>query len=355
MQSNIAQFTAALPPQLDGALICSDVGRAYLTGMHSSAGTLLVLKDRAYLIIDFRYIEKAKRTAQGCKVILQDKLYEQINTLLKRHDAHTLGVESGYMTVGQYLDYGERLSVKLVMDKQVTKLLEKLRMHKSAEELAQICEAQRFTDATFDYILGYIRPGMTEREIAREMRDYADRQGSQGPSFDYIVVSGKNSSLPHGVPSDKSVQDGDFITMDFGCLAGGYCSDMTRTVAVGHCTDEMHKVYDTVLQAQLAGIAAIRPGITCKAVDAVCRDLIYQAGFEGCFGHGTGHSLGLEIHEAPACNMRDESVCEEGLIMTVEPGIYLEDRFGVRIEDMVFITAQGCRNLTNAPKNLIIL
>lgn len=355
MNSGIERFAAALPEGLDGALICSGVGRAYLTGLHSSAGVLLVLRDAAYFIIDFRYIEKARRTAKGCQVLLQDRLYDQLSELLHKHGVKRLGVESGYMTLEEYLDFQERLKVELVMERHVSKLLANMRMYKSREELECIRAAQKATDEAFSHILDYIRPGLPERDIARELTDFAARRGSEGPSFDYIVVSGKNSSMPHGVPSEKPVEAGDFVTMDFGCIVGGYCSDMTRTVAVGHCSDEMQRVYDTVLRAQKAAIAAVRPGVSCKEVDAAARDLIHAAGYEGCFGHGTGHSLGLEIHEAPAFNTRDETICAEGMVMTAEPGIYLEGRFGVRIEDMVLVTAQGCEDLTGSEKGLIVL
>ena len=174
-------------------------------------------------------------------------------------------------------------------------------------------------------------------------------------SFDFIVVSGKNSSLPHGVPTDKVVENGDFVTMDFGAVVGGYRSDMTRTVAVGHVTDEMQKVYDTVLEAQLRAINGIKAGVTGKEVDALARDYIYGAGYEGYFGHGTGHSVGILIHESPACNMKDTTPLLENVIMTVEPGIYLPEKFGVRIEDMVVVKPNGCENITKSEKKLIVL
>lgn len=354
MNGRIEQFAASLPGELDGALICSDVSRAYLTGMRSSAGTLLVLRDEAYFIIDFRYIEKARKTVKGCQVLLQEKLYDQLNEILRRHNVRRLGTESAYMTLEEYLTFQERLKAELTMDKAVSRVLTDLRMCKSPEELDCIRAAQKITDDAFAHILDYIRPGLPERDVARELRDFADRRGSEGPSFDYIVVSGTNSSMPHGVPSEKPLEAGDFVTMDFGCVIGGYCSDMTRTVAIGHCGDEMRQVYETVLRAQKAAIRLTAPGVCCKAVDAAARDLINGA-YEGCFGHGTGHAVGLEIHEQPAFNTRDETICRPGMVMTVEPGIYLEGRFGVRIEDMVLVTKNGCEDLTNSPKELIVL
>lgn len=354
MEDRIKNFIKALPEELDGALVCSHVGRAYLTGLHSSAGTLLVLREAVYLIIDFRYIEKARLAVKGCEVILEEKLSEQLNKLLEQHQAHRLGIESSYLTVERYQAFQEKLSAEIVMGNEVSRILQKMRMRKSPEEVRKIKEAQKITDETFSHILNYIRPGMAEREVARELRDFADRQGSQGPSFDYIVVSGKNSSMPHGVPTEKSIAPGDFVTMDFGCIIDGYCSDMTRTIAVGSCTDEMRQVYETVLAAQNAAFASIRPGVSCKEADAAARNII-EKNYKGCFGHGTGHSVGLEIHEPPACNTRDTTLLEPGIIMTVEPGIYLEGRFGVRIEDMVLVTETGCENLTGSPKELFIL
>lgn len=355
MDGRIEKFAASLPQGLDGALICSDVSRAYLTGMRSSAGTLLVLRDAAYFIIDFRYIEKARNTVKDCQVLLQEKLYDQINEILGRHGAKRLGTESAYMTLEAYSAFQERVEAELTMEKDVSRTLADLRMYKSPEELDCIRRAQKITDEAFAHILDYIQPGLSERDVARELRDFADRRGSEGPSFDYIVVSGRNSSMPHGVPSEKPLEAGDFVTMDFGCVTGGYCSDMTRTVAVGHCSDEMGQVYHTVLRAQEAAIRLAASGVSCKAVDAAARDLINSAGYEGCFGHGAGHSVGLEIHEPPAFNTRDETICRPGMVMTVEPGIYLEGRFGVRIEDMVLITKSGCEDLTNSPKELIVL
>ena len=180
-------------------------------------------------------------------------------------------------------------------------------------------------------------------------------RGSEGVAFDFIVVSGKNSSLPHGVPTSKKIENGDFVTMDFGAVINGYRSDMTRTIAVGSVTEKQRTVYETVLTAQKAALSIIKPDVTCSAVDKAARDIITDAGYGDCFGHGLGHSVGLEIHESPACNTRDITPLKSGMIMTVEPGIYIQDEFGVRIEDMVLITDNGYRNFTKSPKKLIII
>jgi Xaa-Pro aminopeptidase len=196
---------------------------------------------------------------------------------------------------------------------------------------------------------------MTEKELTAELIYCLLKNGGEGLSFEPIVVSGPNTSLPHGVPGERKLQEGDFITMDFGVLYQGYCSDMTRTVALGYATEEMKKVYDTVLAAQLAGIAATRAGVTGKSIDAAARQVICDAGYGAFFGHGYGHSLGLEIHESPNCNPAEERIMEENMVCSAEPGIYLPGKFGVRIEDVVVFTASGCEILTASPKNLIII
>ncbi|MFQ8599944.1 MAG: M24 family metallopeptidase [Oscillospiraceae bacterium] len=222
-------------------------------------------------------------------------------------------------------------------------------------EIQKIEQAQALTESTFSHILSVIRAGVTEREIALEMEFFMRRQGADGVSFDFIVVSGNNSSLPHGVPTGKAVEKGDFITMDFGALVDGYHSDMTRTIAVGCVDEEQRRVYDTVLRAQRAALSAIRAGMRCSDADRAAREVIDGAGYAGCFGHGLGHGVGVEIHEAPNLSPRSAEILEPGMVVTVEPGIYIENRYGVRIEDMVVVQKGGCRNLTASPKELIIL
>lgn len=355
--NRIHEYIARMPEEIDAMLVISPVNRLYFTGLQSTAGTLLMVRGaEGYFVIDFRYIAAAQAAVKDCEVILEEKLYGQIGELLARHGAKRLGVECDYMTLATYRTWQEKLSgVELVELKAAGQLIHDMRLIKSSEEIASICAAQKITEDAFTHILGYIRAGRTEREIACELRDFAGRHGSEKPSFDYIVVSGENSARPHGVPGDKPVAPGEFITMDFGCTVDGYCSDMTRTVVLGQPTDKMRLVYDTVLKAQLAGLAAVKAGVSCKEVDAAARNLIYAAGFEGRFGHGTGHSLGIEIHESPAFNMKDTTICTAGIVMTVEPGIYIDGEFGVRIEDMVQVTETGSINLTHADKSLILL
>ena len=338
------------------ALITTLPNRFYLTGFETSAGSVLITKDAAYFRIDFRYVEKAKQTVNSCEVILSDYSDAELGQLCKKHGVTTLFVETEDVSIARFAELREHLSdIDLPAQNELSRLLKDLRCIKSPEELDRIRKAQKLTDDTFSYILSRIEAGRTERDVMLDMEFYMRRLGSEGVSFDFIVVSGKNSSLPHGVPTDKKIEKGDFLTMDFGAIVDGYHSDMTRTVAVGYVSEEQKKVYETVLQAQTAGIAAVKPGVICSDVDKVSRDLIYAAGYEGCFGHGLGHSVGVEIHESPRFSPACRTVLQEGTIMTVEPGIYLENKFGVRIEDMVYVTKDGCIDLTESEHGLIVL
>lgn len=356
MMSKLETLMSRLPQDVDAVILNSEHNRLYYTGLASSAGTLLVLREKAYFIIDFRYIEVAKKKAQGCEVLLQQKLGEQLRQLTGKHGVKRIALESENCSVKEYTSFCRMLpECEILTDDRVNAVITEQRMIKDEHELSLIRQAQELTDRSFEYILDYISPGKTEREIALELEFYSRKIGSEGPSFEFIVVSGPNSSLPHGVPGERVVQNGDFITMDYGCLIEGYHSDMTRTIAVGAPSDDMKAVYDKVLEANLKAIDAIKAGEPCNKIDAVARDLIAAAGYGGCFGHGLGHSLGVQIHEDPRFNPTDETVCVPGMMMTVEPGIYLEGRFGCRIEDTVYITENGCIDITKSPKELIVL
>ncbi len=340
----------------EALLVTSGANRFYLTGFESSAGSVLVTKDQAYFLIDFRYVEKAKSVVTSCEVLLSNRTNDEIRDLLTKHGVKTLYIETYSASVSAMKGYQEVFAgVEVLSDDKMDVLIDQMRAIKTRDELALIQKAQKLTDDTFTYILDRIQVGRSEKDIMLDMEFFMRKLGSEGVSFDFIVVSGKNSSLPHGVPTYKLVESGDFLTMDFGAVVEGYRSDMTRTVAVGQVSEEQKQVYDTVLKAQQAALDVIRSGLVCKDVDKVARDIIYNAGYEGCFGHGLGHSVGIEIHENPAFNTRCETVLKEGMIMTVEPGIYLENKFGVRIEDMVYVTEDGCLNLTQSRKDLIVL
>ncbi len=362
--STRAQRLQALLPQedngmpVDGALIVSGANRRYLTGFPSSAGYVLVTREQAWFLVDFRYYEAASKNATGCQVVMFHRVEDTLAQLIKEHHIRGVLFESEGMTLAQAAWMEQILAsqgAQAVKTGTLDSLLWQLRMYKTQEEIACIKEAQRITEEAFEQVLPLIHEGVTERELALQIEMGMRRRGAEGVAFDLIVVAGAKGSLCHGVPDDNQVHRGDFITMDIGARVNGYNSDMTRTVALGHVSEEQRKVYNIVLQAQQLGIAAAKPGAVCGDVDKVVRDYIYNAGYEGYFGHGTGHAVGLEIHESPRFSIGMKTVLAPGMVMTVEPGIYLPDRFGVRIEDMVAITEDGCEDLTNEPKELIEL
>ena len=355
-EQRIQRLQRELPAQADAALIVSGVNRRYYTGMASSAGTLLVTRSGAELVIDFRYIEKAKAVAQGCNVTLQQSLFKQICAFTESYGIKTLAVEAQHMTVAEFEAWKEALpGVTLLSGKVLDDIILSHRSVKSAGELVVMRQAQAITDRSFTELLNFIRAGRTEREIASELEYIMRKFGGDGLAFDTIAVSGKNSSMPHGVPTEKPVEPGDFLTLDFGALKDGYCSDMTRTVAIGHVSDAQKKVYETVLKAQNKAFEAIKAGACCRMVDQAARSLIETLGYKGCFGHALGHSLGLEIHEEPRFSPLTPAYAAAGNVLSVEPGIYIEGQFGVRIEDVVVVTEDGFENLTHSPKQLIIL
>lgn len=345
----------ALPQGIDGALITSENNRRYLTGFPSSAGMVLVTLNAAYFLTDFRYIEAARRKIQGMECIEYKKISETLCGMISRHGLMRLAVEDEGLTCAEFKRIGKMLPDTELCGGILDGLLGELRLTKSPEELDKIKQSQELTDYGFEYILPFIKAGRTEKEVALEMEFAMRKKGAECVAFDFIVVSGANSSLPHGVPSDKVIERGDFVTMDFGAVIDGWHSDMTRTIAVGECSEEQRQVYQTVLQAQKATLGVLRAGYSCVKGDAAARNVISEAGYGDCFGHGTGHGVGIEIHEAPFLSpSAGDASLRAGSIVTVEPGIYLPGKFGVRIEDMAYITRDGCEDLTKSPKELII-
>lgn len=357
MNQRIERLMAKLPEEMDCALITSDINRRYFTGMRSSAGTVLCFREEAYLIIDFRYIEKARQAAQGCVVLQQDNLYAQIRTLLEKHGAKRMAVEAMELTLSRFAQLEEKLGDCIELDDSnaLSKAVYACRMVKEPEELRKIKDAQQLAETAFQHILTIIRPGVTEREIQMELDFTMIRLGAEDLSFPTIALTGASTSMPHGVPAFKVVEKGDFVLMDYGAVVDGYHSDMTRTVAVGPPSEEMEKVYHVVLEAQKKCLDAVHAGMTGQQLDAVARTHIAQAGYGEYFGHSLGHGVGLEIHEYPNASPASGTVLRPGHVITVEPGIYLPGRFGVRIEDFAAVTEMGCENLTKAPKELIIL
>lgn len=340
----------------EALLISSDITRQYLTGFKSSAGELLITNKKAVLLIDSRYFEKASATIKDIEVLLLKNKFKQVEEFLTEANITELYCETTQISLNEYQKLKNKFAfITLLDDDKFDLILNEMRAVKSAEELDFIRYAQKLTDDTFLHILNFIKEGKAEKETALEMEYFIRDKGSDGIAFDFIVVSGKNSSLPHGVPTDKVFEIGDFITMDFGARYNGYCADMTRTVVVGGLTNEQIKVYNTVLSAQNAALLSIKSGAPCKDIDKIARDIISNAGYGEYFGHALGHSIGLFVHETPSCSPKSNDILKTGNLMTVEPGIYIPQKFGVRIEDLVVVTDDGYENLTKSPKDIIIL
>ncbi len=345
-----------MPENIGGALIISEENRRYLTGFSSTAGILIVTVNGSVFFTDSRYIEAARKQITHCRVEELKDFKTQIPELCRETGIRSLGIEAERMTVDELNRYSKALGeVSLSSSRSVDKTVNSMRSVKDGEEAECIAKAQKIAEAAFDDILAQISSGMTERDIAIQLDYNMLKNGAEDISFKTIVVSGVNSSMPHGVPSDKKIEKGDFITMDFGAVYKGYHSDMTRTVAVGNVSNKQKFVYETVLNAQKTAISALREGLACSEADKAARDIIDAAGFKENFGHGTGHGVGIEIHEKPTLSPRSKETLAAGNVVTVEPGIYLPGEFGVRIEDMLLITPDGYKNFTSCNKELIIL
>ncbi len=353
--NHIEKIAAHLPEYgLDAMLITSESGERYAMGFHGE-GLLLVAKDGAQYSTDGRYIEAAREQVEGAEVLLTTPEKGHIalaKEYIQAKGLHNIGFESGAMTVDGHKKYVQELPCILT---PAQKLLDGLRASKDEGELALMCRAQAITDEAFRAILNFIRPGMTEREIAARLVYELLSRGGERVSFDPIVAAGPNGSRPHAVPGDQMVEEGMFITMDFGCKSGGYCSDMTRTVALGQPSQEMEEVYSAVLAAQKAGINAARAGVTGQEIDEAARRVLREAGYGEYFSHGFGHSLGVDIHESPNANSKEQRPMPVGAVISAEPGVYIPGRFGVRIEDVLILNETGCEDITRSPKDLIVL
>ncbi len=339
----------------DALVLTSAVNRRYATGFQSSAGVCYLSEKQAVYLTDFRYVEAARQQITGFdvrEIKISESYTEAVNALAAQDGVKKIALEDETLTCAEYRRWEHGLQAQAV---PLGHAVADLRASKTDEEVQQIAAAQRIAEQAFSEILNEIRAGVTEKELAARLTYLMLHYGAENMSFDPIVVSGENSSKPHGVPTEKKIAPGDFVTMDFGCIYQGYCSDMTRTVAVGYATEEMERVYSTVLDAQLAGIAATKAGVSGKSIDAAAREVIAAAGYGEAFGHGFGHCVGLEIHEEPRASQRGERAIPAGAVLTAEPGIYLPGKFGVRIEDMLFVIEDGCVNLTEAPKQLMVL
>ncbi len=352
--SNIQKIQQHLG-ELDALLVTHPVSIRYACGFHIDDGAAVIGKNKAWLITDSRYAEAAGEAVKDMEILSASSgtpFKALAAHIFAENDLRKVGAEEDRMSLAAWEKMEADLGLKL---EKAAAILAGLRPRKSEEELESLIVAQRIAEKAFDELLGVIRPGMTEKELAAELVYRLYKFGGEANSFDPIVVTGRKTSMPHGVPGDEVIQMGDFITMDFGTMKNGYCSDMTRTVAVGRVTEEMKKVYDTVYAAQMAGIAAAKPGVSGRDIDMAARKVIEDAGYGACFGHSFGHSLGLEIHEAPNAAPSNDKPMPEGAVISAEPGIYLPGRFGVRIEDVLWLHGDGCVNITRASKELIVL
>ena len=353
--NHIAGIAAKLPEYgLDAMLITSEPGEFYAVGFQGE-GVVLVTPGESWYFTDGRYIEAAQEQVQADHVGLleQGKNYRQmVEELVQAKGLKVLGFEEAYMTVSGHTRWSGGVTAKL---KPASPLLAGLRASKDEEEITAMIAAQRIAERALERTLPYVKPGASEKEIAARLEYEMLCLGAEKKSFDTILASGPNSSRPHAVPGERKIQRGEFVTIDFGCVVNGYCSDTTRTVAVGQPSEEMRTVYNIVLEAQLAGIAAARAGVTGQEVDGAARKVIQDAGYGEYFNHGFGHSLGIEIHEDPNFSSKNTKPMPLGAVVSAEPGIYLPGKFGVRIEDVVILTKDGCDVMTKFPKELTIL
>lgn len=338
---------------VDALLITNPFNRRYMTGFTGTAGVVLVSTDDAVFITDFRYTEQAEKEVVGYRIVKHSKtIIEEVAQQAKVMNLRTIGFEKDDIPFGTYELYKDNVKADLV---PIAGLVEELRLVKTEAELKILKKAAKIADDAFTHICTIIKPGITELEVSNELEFFMRKQGAVSSSFSIIVASGVRGALPHGVATDKVIQSGELVTMDYGALYQGYISDITRTIAVGEPSDKLKEIYDVTLAAQELALKQIKPGMTGIEADAIARNYITSKGYGDAFGHSTGHGIGLEVHEGPALSFRSEKMLEEGMTVTVEPGIYLPGIGGVRIEDDIILTVDGNERLTTSTKELLIL
>ncbi|XMB66209.1 aminopeptidase P family protein [Mycoplasmatota bacterium zrk1] len=322
----------------------------YVSGFTGTSGYVFIGADFGYFISDFRYRDQAKNQVTDLEFIeIDTTIFDVINDLIKKHNVKLTAFDKK-LFYSEYEKFDEELDTKLV---PLDNVIEKLRISKNEDEIKLLQEACNITDRAFSHILDFIKPGMTEKQVERELKDCMLNEGADGAWDSFIVASGPRGAMPHGKASNKVIETGELVTLDIGCVYKGYTSDMTRTIAVGEVSDKLKEIYEVVKTAQQKGLDAAKAGITGKELDAVCRDYISSKGYKEQFKHGTGHGIGLDVHEAPYVSVRNENPLEEGACVSIEPGIYITDLGGVRIEDDIILTRNGCIVLNNSPKDLI--
>ena len=345
------KLRAAFPADVDAFITTDERTRLYLTKFHSTDGLVFITRKSAVLYADFRYIEAAEKQAQGVTVVMPEgRISEYVKKIIAEEGIKTVGFEENLVSVAQMSMLEKTYEgIKFV---PMSSVISSLCVCKDEEEMAKIRKAQEITDRALADFLKVISYDMTEIDVAAELEYRMKKYGAISPSFDTIAVSGTNSSRPHGVPGPEKLQKG-VLTLEFGCVYDGYCSDMTRTISIGKATEEMKHLYNTVLSAQLAAEEYAKAGVVCSDVDKVARDIIDNAGYRGCFGHSLGHGVGLYIHEEPRFSTACKTILSVGHVVTVEPGIYVKGKFGARIEDMIFVHDDGVEVITKSPKELI--
>ena len=354
-KTRLAALRELLPSSsVDGLLITRPENRRYITGFTGSAGVALVSQNHAFFVTDFRYVEQATYQAPEFQIVQHGlKIEDTLCQLAQEAGIGRLGFEKDVVTFKQHETLSSALSgVRLV---PCEGLVEALREVKDENETELIRQAEAIGDAAFSHILSIMKPGMTEIDVALELEWFMRKNGAEGIGFDVIVASGPRGAMPHGVASDKKLAQGDLVVLDFGAVYNGYRGDMTRTVSLGKATSLQRRVYDIVLRAQEAALEAIAPGKTGQEIDGIARGIIEEAGYGDNFGHGLGHGVGLAVHEEPRLSVTGTKELRPGMVVTVEPGIYLPGLFGIRIEDLVVVQEGGVRNLTRSPKELIEL
>lgn len=342
--------------KLDGILLTDEKNQYYALGFSFTDGAVLIGREKAWLITDSRYVEAAAAAVSGwAEVVLFDaarSLAVRVSQRVQQAGIRRLGVEESSLSHAAYLRWQEQLDCQLVGAQNI---LTQLRTVKDKEELDSLKLAQQISERALLETLPYVKEGVTERELAAELVYRMMKNGGERCSFDPIVLTGVKTSMPHGVPGEARLQKGSFLTLDFGCVKNGYCSDMTRTFALGTPTEEMINVYEIVLEAQCRAINTAKAGISGRELDAAARSYITDKGYGAYFGHSFGHGVGLDVHENPTASPSNTQPLPEGAVISAEPGIYLPGQFGVRIEDVLVIREHSCENLTKFPKELTVL
>ena len=358
--TQLQRFKSALAERnFDGAIISSEINQRYLCDFPFSDGYILVTQGKSYLLTDFRYIEAAKNTVKNFEILCPaSSMADTIAELLKQENAKRISVEESTISLQEFNRFSSKLKEIATLSEGASDILLSQRAVKLDYEIERIKKAQSITDAAFSYIVEFISQNkntLTERDVALELDYFMQKNGAECPAFETIAVSGDASALPHGVPRNIKLKNG-FLTMDFGAKYNGYCSDMTRTVVIGKANAEIKKVYNTVLEAQKVALNGICGSMPCRSADSLARDIIKNAGYGEAFGHSLGHGVGMFIHERPNLSPRsaEHLLLEPGNVITVEPGIYLEGKFGCRIEDMISINTDGSTyNFTKSKKDLM--